>query len=179
MCDATMAHMQLSTTAVPSNYNGSLSLFILTHCLFPSHCRSVNAAMNLFGDSHELDNAGKAGKAGAVRWINFWYGCFAGIVPWACVFAYVGGVAGGSGIPGFVWAILFVYLALFLTFPVNMWLQYKGVGWWGNARWADSGIDNGGYLFGEKVYQILSLVAKSLLLWLVIGGANQPNTYTQ
>lgn len=142
-------------------------------------CRSVNATMNLFGDSHELDNAGKAGKAGAVRWINFWYGCFAGIVPWACVFAYVGGVGGGGSIPGFVWAILFVYLALFLTFPINMWLQYKGVGWWSNARWADSGIDNGGYFFGEKVYQVLSLVAKSLLLWLVIGGSNQPNAYTQ
>lgn len=146
-------------------------------CLFLHLCRSINAAMNLFGDSHELDNAGKAGKAGAVRWTHFWYGCFAGIVPWACVFAYLGGAGSTAGIPGFVYAICFVYLALFFTFPINMWLQYRGIGWWSDARWPD--VDNGGYLFGEKVYQVLSLVAKSLLLWLVIGGSNQPSASTQ
>jgi hypothetical protein len=33
---------------------------------------------------------------------------------------------------------------------------------------------NGGYYYGEKVYQILSLVAKSLLIWEIIGGTSQP-----
>jgi hypothetical protein len=40
------------------------------------------------------------------------------------------------------------------------------------------GYKLGGYYFGEKVYQILSLVAKSLLLWLVYGGSSQPDNYT-
>ncbi len=68
-------------------------------------------------------------------------------------------------------------MALFATFPINMIMQYCGVSWWNDARWPD--VPNGGYLYGEKVYQILSLVAKSLLLWLVVGGVNQPNAYTQ
>ena len=52
-----------------------------------------------------------------------------------------------------------------------MILQYKRIG-----KWADKDYPGSGYLFGEKVYQVLSLVAKSLLLWLVVGGANQPSS---
>ena len=43
-----------------------------------------------------------------------------------------------------------------------MILQYRRVG-----KWAD-------YVYGERVYIILSLVAKSLLAWLVLFGAMQP-----
>jgi hypothetical protein len=43
-----------------------------------------------------------------------------------------------------------------------MILQYKGVGKWKN------------YLYGERVYITLSLVAKSILAWLVLFGAMQP-----
>jgi hypothetical protein len=50
----------------------------------------------------------------------------------------------------------------FNTFPINMILQYKRVG-----KWAD-------YVHGERGYIILSLVAKSLLAWLVLFGAMQP-----
>jgi hypothetical protein len=49
-------------------------------------------------------------------------------------------------------ASLFVF---FNVFAVNMVLQYKKVG-----PWRD-------YLFGEKVYIILSLTAKALLAWQV------------
>ena len=47
---------------------------------------------------------------------------------------------------------LFVF---FNIFAVNMVLQYKQVG-----KWRD-------YLFGEKVYILLSLTAKALLAWQV------------
>ena len=43
-----------------------------------------------------------------------------------------------------------------------MILQYKKVG-----KWKD-------YLYGEKVYIILSLVAKTLLAWLVFAVIMQP-----
>lgn len=142
---------------------------------------AVNACMNLFGDLMEVINHHKrrAGdKVGEVSWVAFWYGCFAGLVPWAVVFAYLGGAASNaSNVPGFVWAILIVYLIVFQTFPINMVGQYAQVWWWNDARWP--GLDRGGYYFGERVYQILSLVAKTLLLWLVIGGVNQPNAYTR
>jgi hypothetical protein len=45
-----------------------------------------------------------------------------------------------------------------MSFAVNMWLQYRRVG-----RWRD-------YLFGERVYVLLSLVAKSALAWQVFAG---------
>jgi hypothetical protein len=50
-------------------------------------------------------------------------------------------------------------LVLFwITFPLNMILQYKKVG-----KWKD-------YLYGEKGYIILSLVSKSLLAWTIFFG---------
>jgi hypothetical protein len=46
----------------------------------------------------------------------------------------------------------------FNIFAINMWLQYRRVG-----RWRS-------YLFGERTYILLSLVAKSLLAWQVFAG---------
>lgn len=86
------------------------------------------------------------------EWSAFWFGSAVGAVPWVLVFVYVGGAAGP---PAFVWAITVTQLLLFAGFAVNMVLQYRLVG-----RWRD-------YLFGERVYIGLSLVAKSLLAWLV------------
>ncbi|MPN55645.1 hypothetical protein SDC9_203329 [bioreactor metagenome] len=65
-------------------------------------------------------------------------------------------------VPWFVWAIVITYFVTFNTFPVNMILQYNRVG-----KWKD-------YLYGERVYIILSLAAKTALAWLVLFGAMQP-----
>ena len=50
---------------------------------------------------------------------------------------------------------LFVF---FNVFALNQWLQYRAKG-----RWQ-------GYLFGEKVYIVLSLTAKSALAWQIFAG---------
>jgi hypothetical protein len=50
----------------------------------------------------------------------------------------------------------------FNIFAVNQVLQYKKVG-----RWRD-------YLYGERAYVVLSLVAKSLLAWQVFAGTLRP-----
>ncbi len=110
-----------------------------------------------------------------VDWTSFWFGCFAGLAPWVAVFTYTIGSA-SDGIPAFVWAILFVYLAAFNTFPINMIFQYAK---WGRFNDRFHGWKNSGYYYGERWYQIQSLVSKSLLLWLVIGGSNQPNSYVK
>lgn len=65
-------------------------------------------------------------------------------------------------VPWFVWAIVGTYFVAFNTFLFNMILQYLKVG-----KWKD-------YLYGERVYIVLSLVAKSILAWLVLFGAMQP-----
>lgn len=64
-------------------------------------------------------------------------------------------------VPWFVWAIVIVYFIAFNTFPINMILQYK-IGKWKN------------YIYGERIYIWLSLIAKTILAWLVLFGAMQP-----
>jgi hypothetical protein len=134
---------------------------------------SVNATMNFFGLLHERMNAGRA--PADVNWEPFAFGCFAGAAPWAAIFTYLAASPSRDRIPGFVWGILGAYLFFFNTFPINMYLQYKQIGWWSDAY---HGFPGGGYLFGERAYQIQSLLSKSLLLWLVFGGTNQPSGTT-
>ncbi len=111
----------------------------------------VNAAMILFGLLME-----KYETPGRPNWLAFIYGCFAGIIPWIIVLIYVWSPGfGDQNPPGFVYGIIASLFVFFNIFAVNMILQYKKVG-----RWKD-------YLYGEKVYIILSLTAKALLAWQV------------
>ena len=86
----------------------------------------------------------------------FWFGTVAGLAPWAAI---VVNVIGSKTIPGFVYGIVITEAILFFSFGLNQWLQYRGVG-----RWND-------YLYGEKVYLVLSLVAKSVLAWFIYFGS--------
>ena len=108
---------------------------------------AVNTAMILFGLLMERQQ-----RPGSADWTAFWFGSMAGAVPWVLIFYYV---AGAPTVPGFVWAITVTQLLLFAGFGLNMALQYRRVG-----PWRD-------YLFGERMYIWLSLVAKSLLAWLI------------
>ena len=120
----------------------------------------VNASMNLFGLVMEQLNASRGD--GRVNWGPFVWGAFAGLAPWAAILLYMFGTGELGQVPWFVWAIVATYFVMFNTFPVNMILQYKKVG-----KWKD-------YLYGERTYIVLSLVAKSVLAWLVLFGAMQP-----
>ena len=116
----------------------------------------VNAAMILFGLVMERVNLGRE----QVDWRPFAYGCAAGAVPWLGIALQIGVSQDNSaGVPGFVIAIFVTLFLLFNTFAVNMWLQYRGRG-----RWAVP-------THVERVYLILSLVAKSALAWQVYAGA--------
>lgn len=120
----------------------------------------VNAAMNLFGISMEKHNQFTA----KTDWSSFIYGCIAGIVPWIVIawyfFASVTGA--GEGPPGFVYAIVPTLFVFFNIFALNMFLQYKKVGRWKN------------YLFGERMYIVLSLSAKTVLAWIIFSGTLAP-----
>lgn len=120
----------------------------------------VNASMNLFGLVMEQLNSGT--KKGNIKWGPFVWGSIAGIAPWIAILLYMFGNANFDRVPWFVWAIVGTYFVAFNTFPINMILQYKAVG-----KWKD-------YLYGERTYIVLSLVAKSILAWLVLFGAMQP-----
>ena len=151
----------------------------------------INACMNLFGAMMELHNSALR-KLSYIKqhpgenldtnlieldqdtkfkpnWSGFIYGCFAGILPWAVMAIYffvsLNRLGSLEQLPQKTKDILnsvrFIFPALFIffnLFAINMILQYKRIGPWKN------------YLFGEKSYIILSLVAKSFLAWFVWGG---------
>lgn len=107
----------------------------------------VNAAMILFGWLMETTSA----RGAAATWTPFVFGSIAGAVPWIAIAVYLFGA--GDDVPGFVYGIFVSIFVLFNAFAVNQWLQYRA-----NGRWRD-------YLYGERVYIVLSFVAKTLLAW--------------
>lgn len=110
-----------------------------------------NIAMILFGWIMEVVN--RPGEK--VWWTPFWFGCIVGIVPWIGLLIYLLGP--GDNMPTFVYGIFVSIFIFFNLFALNQYLQYKKVGKWAN------------YLYGEKVYLILSLTAKSALAWQLYG----------
>lgn len=120
----------------------------------------INAMMNLFGVLMELHNQ----TTRKTDWTSFIYGCIAGILPWVVIVIYFMGAIGSAGArpPAFVYAIIPTIFVFFNIFALNMYLQYKKVG-----RWAD-------YLFGERIYIVLSLAAKTVLAWLIFAGTLAP-----
>ena len=107
----------------------------------------VNASMIGFGWMQERYEHPGTGLG------PFWIGCVAGIFPWIAIAIYLIGPDAHQHPPGFVYSIFFSLFFFFNCFALNQWLQYRQAG-----KWKD-------YLFGERVYVTLSLVAKSLLAW--------------
>ena len=118
----------------------------------------VNAVMNLFGLLMEEMNQGKE----KTDWKAFIYGSLAGLAPWIVIILYAFGNSNPAEVPWFVYLLTLSYFVFFNLFPFNMVLQYKKVGKWEN------------YLYGEKTYIVLSLVAKSVLAWIAFAGVMQP-----
>ena len=118
----------------------------------------LNASMNLFGLLMEIINQ----YTEKTNWYAFIFGSIAGIGPWIIITMYAFGNSNLNQVPWFVYAIFGSYFVFFNLFPINMILQYKKVG-----KWKD-------YIYGERVYIMLSLIAKTVLAWLVFSGVMQP-----
>src|SRR6202162_5407402 len=120
----------------------------------------VNASMILFGWAMERYKLGRV----SVDWLAYWFGVLAGAVPWIAIGIYLFGAGTGSSRrpPPFVYFIYLSLFAFFNVFALNMVFQYRRLGPWKNV------------LFGERVYMILSLVAKSALAWQVFAGTLRP-----
>jgi hypothetical protein len=120
----------------------------------------LTGVMNLCGLMMEVHNQVTA----KTNWTSFIIGCIAGVAPWIVIAVYFFGSlsTAGGGVPTFVYFILPTLFVFFFSFALNMWLQYKKIG-----PWRD-------YLFGERAYVLLSLVAKSALAWQVFAGTLRP-----
>jgi hypothetical protein len=121
---------------------------------------ALTGVMNLCGLVMEVHNQ----TTQKTNWTSYVVGCIAGIAPWVAIGIYFFGslAKAGGGVPGFVYVILPTLFVFFFSFALNMVLQYKKVG-----PWRD-------YLFGERVYILLSLIAKSALAWQVFAGTLRP-----
>jgi len=121
---------------------------------------ALTAVMNLCGLMMEVHNQ----VTPKTNWTAYIIGCIAGIVPWVAIAVYFfGSLATAEGsVPTFVYFILPTLFVFFFSFALNMVLQYKKIG-----PWRD-------YLFGERMYVLLSLVAKSALAWQVFAGTLRP-----
>ncbi len=116
----------------------------------------VNGSMILFGWLMEAYNQ----KTEKTVWSPFIFGCIAGAAPWIAIAVrlFTAITESPVEVPTFV---IWIFVSLFIFFNIfalNQFLQYKKV--W---KWED-------YLFGEKMYIVLSLVAKSALAWQVFSG---------
>jgi hypothetical protein len=122
---------------------------------------ALTALMNLLGLLMEQQNWNNP----KINWSPFYIGCLAGIIPWIGISIYFFGSASTGKMPIFVYFIMVSIFILFFSFALNMYLQYKKAG-----RWRD-------YLFGERVYIFLSLIAKSALAWQVFYGTLSSSAY--
>jgi hypothetical protein len=112
---------------------------------------TLTAVMNLMGLMMEIHNQ----TTKKTNWLSFRVGCIAGFIPWVVIFIPL---ITAESVPDFVIAIFITIAIFFNLFAINMYLQYKKIG-----KWKD-------YLYGEKMYIVLSLVAKSALAWQVFAG---------
>jgi len=120
----------------------------------------VNVCMILFGWLQERYTTPGDGDM-----LPFWFGCFAGAIPWVATALNLIAPKGPaeSTVPGFVYGIVISLFVFFNCFAIVQWKQYRAKG-----KWAD-------YLYGERRYIVLSFVAKSLLAWQVFAGALAAN----
>lgn len=176
---AALDHLLMATPGVNAWYNGmiaskrnyarwieysiSASLMVVLIAMITSVTDAaaliaifgVNASMILFGMVQEAFV--RPGRKG-VNWMPYLFGCIAGAVPWLIILMnliFSETLVDGGGPPTFVYGIIISLFLFFNTFSVNMVLQYKQVGKWSS------------YVYGEKVYIIISLIAKSALAWQV------------
>jgi hypothetical protein len=116
---------------------------------------TLTAVMNLMGLMMELHNQ----TTEKTNWTSYNIGCFSGFIPWIIIFIPL---ITAESVPNFVIAIFITIAIFFNLFAINMFLQYKKIG-----KWRD-------YLYGEKMYIVLSLIAKSALAWQVFAGTLRP-----
>jgi hypothetical protein len=144
---ASVMMVAISTLVGIYDFSSLLMIFVLT------------SVMNLMGLVMEVHNQ----TTKKTDWLSYNIGCLAGIIPWLVVAMYMWtGANNGSSAPTFVYWIFVSIFVFFSCFAGNMILQYKKIG-----PWKD-------YMYGERAYIILSLVAKTLLAWQVFAGTLRP-----
>lgn len=117
----------------------------------------ANGVMNLMGLDMEMQNQNTTNPS----FRPYIIGWIIGLAPWVVILMYLFYSPNLDMVPWYGWAGIIAYFLFFNSFAFNMLLQYKKIG-----PWKD-------YVFGERMYIWLSLIAKSTIAWIVYAGALQ------
>jgi hypothetical protein len=110
------------------------------------------AIANLCGLAMEQFNQGRR----KLNWLGYIMGSISGAGAWLVLAIYsLGAINYGSGVSGYVYAVLISIFVLFIGFAV----KYKTIGQWKN------------YLYVEKIYLLLELATLTALAWQIFAGA--------
>lgn len=120
----------------------------------------LSTVLHLLASYIELKNAGKK----TAHWAVGRTAALTGITPFIVLAVYTvsTSVYGSVHLPAYVYGVLGTLLLMFAVFTTNYILQRRGQG-----RWAD-------YLFGERIYMIINIIAKSALAWQIFAGLLHP-----
>jgi len=130
---------------------------------------TMNMSVMFFGHLMEQSNKDFRPSTDRIDWKSWQFGFFVGLVQWGLLYSTLSTT--DEEMPAIIWAVLFSYFILFMLFALNMFVLYR--------KWAAGKNDKlSAYLLSEKYYMILSFTSKSILLWLILAGVNQPNSYT-
>ena len=93
------------------------------------------------------------------NWFNYWLGLGAAIFAWKVPLTYLwSSHVWGSGVPTYVYWLVISMLLLSASLIINTGFQRQKIGHWEN------------YLFGERMFIILNLVAQTALAWQIYAG---------
>jgi len=93
------------------------------------------------------------------NWLNYWFGLGAAVLPWVVLVIYLwGSHVYGSPLPAYIYWVFITMLLLFASIIINNGFQRQKIG-----HWED-------YIFGERMFIILSLLAQSALAWQIFAG---------
>ena len=119
--------------------------------------------MNLCGLVMEIHNQ----TTNKVSWISYVVGTIVGLLPWVVVGIYFWGANqfGEGQIPTFVYWIYVSIFLFFMSFAVNMWLQYKKVGRWQDYLYGEKQLSPGKYLLAPFAHNKRAQSNKDLFSW--------------
>lgn len=102
-----------------------------------------------------MENYNQSAKT--INWLGYIAACLAGVFAVKALGTYIWGtkIYGSGNLDGLVYGVFASLVAFITLFAVNIFLSYRRKG-----RWAD-------YMFGERVYMTLGLVASTTLAWQV------------
>jgi len=124
---------------------------------------AINATVMYTGRNMDRANVFKGdGKLVKTDWEPFIVGSLLAVIEWVVIYITMYQFD-WSRAPLYIVPLLFTYCALFILFAVNQAVFYK----------RERTLEN--MLSAERWFMVLSLSAKSLLLWLIFFGTRQPH----